>query len=128
MLTLTYGMKVPETGDIGSDFFPALETNFTNLDAHTHDGTTSSKLPGSSMTSYTQAISSASWVSVAGVTGLYKQTVTLAGGLQFNDYYPMFKITSSGNLIFLTVEKASATSYVVYINDNTLNITAYYLN
>lgn len=128
MQTLTYGMQLPETGDIGSDFFPALEDNITLADGHTHNGSNSAKLSGSSVLAYTQAILSAAWVAVAGVTGLYKQTVSISGGLQYNDYFPRFKLTTLGHIVDLSVEKVSATSYTVYINDNTLDITAYYLN
>ena len=127
MNTLTYGIQVPQTGDIGSVFFPALEDNFTQLDAHNHDGVTSSKIMSSSVKSTTQSILAAAWVAVAGVAGLYNQVVTMPTGLQYDDYVPMFKM-STGDLLFLTVEKASATSYTVYCNDNTLTVTALYIS
>ena len=128
MQTLTYGMQIPETGDIGSDFFPALEDNFTQLDAHSHNGTDSPKLSGSSMNAYTQNISSASWVAVAGVSGLYKQVVTMSGGLQYDNYIPTFKESVTKDVLLLTVEKETANTYTVYCNDNTLDLVAYYLN
>lgn len=126
MLTLTYGYKKPETGDRGSVFFPALEDDIQQLNDHNHDGSNSSKLTSSAVTATTQAILAAAWVAQGG--GTYKQTVTMPGALQYNDYYPLFKNTATKHELLLTVERVSNTSYDVYINDNTINLTAFYLS
>jgi hypothetical protein len=123
MITLTYGFKKPQTGDNGSVFFPALEDNITRVDGHTHNGTDSAPLPTSSLAVTTQAIVSGSW---GPVTGVFRQLVTLPGGLQFDAVVVSFRDASSGNYYYLSVEKASATTYYVYINDNSINLTAYY--
>jgi len=127
MLTLTYGRKKPEDNDVGSPVFDALENNITLDDAHTHNGTNSSKLTISSLTRTTQAIASGSWAAAADGTGRYKQTVTIAGGLEFDDIGFMFTNDADDSMLHLDITKASATQYVVYCNDNTLDVTALYL-
>ena|ERR1700692_470620 len=124
MLTLTYGFKKPQTGDNGSVFFPALEGNFQQLNDHTHNGTNSALLPTASLAVTTQAIASGGWSSQGG--GTYRQLVTLPGGLQFDAIVISMRDAATGNYINPTIEKVSATTYYVYINDNTLNLTAYY--
>ena len=125
MQVLTYGLNKPETGDKGSVFFPALEANITQLDSHNHDGVNSPKVPITNITVATQAIASGSWVSAG--NGRYKQTVSMSGGKQYDDYFITFRETSTGHQLGLTCEKVGATSYDVYINDNSLDVTAYYL-
>jgi hypothetical protein len=124
MQTLSYGFKKPQSGDLGSVYFPALENNFQQLNDHDHDGTDSAKLPTSSLTAQTGSILAASWVSLGG--GNYRQLVTLAGTLQYDNVVASFRNSSTGDYLNLTVEKASATTYYVYINDNSVSLTAYY--
>ena len=122
MQTLSFGFKEPETGDKGSVFFPALEDNIAQLNSHDHNGTNSKKLTSSSITTTTQAVLAANWASEG--SG-FSQTVTIAGGLQYDDYFVAFKL-DTGEQIFPTVEKVSATQFKVYVNDNALELTAYY--
>jgi len=127
MQTLTYGLKQPEDGDKGSIFFPALEDNIIQLDAHYHDGIDSSLIPTASLVYSTSSILSAAWVAVAGHTGLYSQTVTMPTGLTYDNRVITFKDASTGHVYLLTIEKVSANSYEVYINDNSIDLTAIYV-
>jgi len=125
--TLTYGRKRPDDGDRGSTFFDDLENNITLDDAHDHDGTDSPLLPTSSFINTTQAIASGPWAAVSGKPGLYKQTVTLPGTLTYDGRGIFFKDSTSGHIYNLKVEKVSATTYDVFINDNTVSLTAIYV-
>ena len=125
--TLTYGRKKPQDGDKGSTFFDDLEQNVDLDDAHTHNGTDSSLLPTSSFNNTTQAIASGSWAAVSGKPGLYKQTVTLPGTLTYDGRGIFFKDSTTGHMLNLKVEKVSSTTYDVYINDNTVSLTAIYV-
>lgn len=51
MTTLTYGLKRPATGDLGSVWFPAIEGNITQLDAHSHNGVDSPQLTNTGIAS-----------------------------------------------------------------------------
>lgn len=124
MITLTYGLKKPETNDTGTALFTALENNLTQMDAHNHDGVTSANLTASSIVGVTQTISSASWVA-SGATGHYRQSVTLPAGFSFDTVKIGFR-TTAGIYICPTVEKITATTYYVYTIDNSINFTAIY--
>lgn len=124
MLTLSYGYKKPQSNDKGPVVFPALEDNIQQLNDHTHDGTDSAKLPSSSVEAVTQAISAASWTLVSG--GLYKQTVTLPGGIDYDKISITIHDDATGHLLYLTIEKVSSSQYDVYINDNSLDLVAVY--
>lgn len=124
MQTLTYGMQVPNNGDFGSAFYPALAANFTQLDGHTHNGTDSPKITTLSLSPTTQAISHTNWVLVTG--GIYRQAVTIPGGLTYDNVIIDMRDATTGHYYDLTIEKISNGQYYVYINDNTVDLTAYY--
>ena len=122
--TLTNGYVKPATGDRGSVWFPALEGNIQRLNDHTHDGVDSERLTSKSVTKVTDSISSGSWASSG--SG-YKQTVTMPAGMNFDDFGMEFRNASTNHVYYLTVEKVTATTYDVYISDNTINLTVLYL-
>ncbi|MES2212774.1 MAG: hypothetical protein V4490_06520 [Pseudomonadota bacterium] len=126
MLTLSYGFKKPQTGDKGSLWFPALEGNFQQLNDHDHNGSNSARLTSSSVSVVTQAIVAGSWVATTG--GTYRQLVTIAGGLFYDDYQIGVKLTVLGHVIYPTIEKVSNTQFYIYTNDNTLDYTILYLS
>ncbi len=116
--TLTYGTKKPTNPTSGDEWFPAIEDNCDHADAHVHDGVTGAITPATSA-----AISSGSWASEG--AGLYSQTVSLPAGRQYDTTAIQFRL-STGEVIHPTVEKASATSYKVYTNDNSKSFVALY--
>lgn len=124
MLTLTYGFKKPQTGDFGTTFWPALEDDIQQLNDHTHNGTNSAQLTTASVVPVTDTVLAASWSHQGG--GTYRQQVTMPAGMLFDDYQTLFK-DSSGNQLFLSVSKTGASTYYVYINDNSLQLTVYYV-
>ncbi len=124
MTTLTYGYKLPATGDSGATLFTALEDNITRLDGHTHDGTNSAPLPPQSIIGVTQTIALASWVA-SGATGHYRQAVTVPAGFDFDTVQISFR-TTAGAYIHPTVERISDTQYYVYSSNNTIDFIAEY--
>lgn len=125
--TLTYGLVRPATGDRGSVFFPALEDNITQLDAHDHDGTDSAKLTTASSNTVTASVSSGSWSSTGSI-GLYRQLITLPASLSYDTIQIFFRDPTSGETYWLRHEKVSASTFYVYINDNSLSLTAVYVS
>lgn len=122
--TISYGFILPDTGDKGSVWFPALETNITKLAAHTHDGFNSAKILTTSITAVTQAIP-ASWSDP--VNGVYSQELTVPNDANYADVFIMIK-DAANNQMFLDVKPGTtAKKYKVYSNDNTLTATAYIL-
>jgi hypothetical protein len=124
MNILSYGVKQPQTGDKGSVFFPALEDDLEYLNDHTHDGTEGAPIPATNIQAVKQNILAASWLSVS--DGYYRQLLTVANGKNYDDVDVSFRITSTGEPLYLNLEKVSSTTYYVYINDSSLAITAYY--
>lgn len=124
MNTLTYGLQVPEDDDLGDEVFPAMEANLTQLDAHTHNGITSPRLDRKAVDSISQALVASGWVATSG--GNYRQAVSMPAGLAYATISIQTRLTATGNMAYLTIEKISATSFYVYINDNTLDVTVLY--
>lgn len=119
MQTLSYGFKKPQNDDTGDVFWPALSANWQLVNDHTHDGVNTPLVAVA-----TQSLLSASWSADLG-GGLYRQLVTLAGGRTFDGTSIEIRL-SSGHVIFPTIEKVSSTTFYVYVNDNSLNLTAVY--
>lgn len=127
--TLSYGFVKPATGDKGSVFWPALEDNIGQLNDHTHQGSDSAKLTAAASEAVTQSVSAAGWGSLA--DGLYRQTVTLPAALTgvggtYDDYAIETRNAANGRKLFLQTEKLSSTTFRVWCNDNTIDLTVVY--
>lgn len=120
MLVTSYGFFKPETDDTGDIFFPKMALNVQQLNDHSHNGTDSAILAVK-----TQSIASGSWVAVSGQAGTYSQTVTMPTGYTYDACSMEFRL-STGEVIHPTVTRAGTSSYVIYINDNSKNLTAIY--
>ena len=124
--TLTFGYKLPQTGDKGSVFFPALEDNIQRLNDHDHDGSDSARLTSKSVTAVTGTIASASWSGVSGKTGLFSQTVTMPTGFTYANFIVSFRDTS-GDSLFLQSEAGTASDlYEVFCNDSAQDVVPFY--
>lgn len=127
--TTTKGYKIPIDGERGT-WWDNLEFNIQRLNDHDHDGSDSQSLVGITAVTLTeQAVPAGSWVAVAGQAGTYRQLITLAGSAVMTRLFPKFYVDGGGEdgaELFLTWEKASANTYYVYINDNTLSLKAKY--
>lgn len=120
--TLSYGYVQPANGDNGAIWFPALNTNITLLNGHTHDGVTSAPISGTSITAGTVSVPSGSWTSDG--TGRFKQDVTVPTGFNMDSFTITVRISSSGYIINPTIEKLTTTTFRIYGPDNTLTYTA----
>ena len=125
MQTLTYGYKKPEDGDKGQQHFDAMEENWQQVNDHSHEGSDSAKLGSAALNHSSQAVASGGWVLVA--NGIYRQAVSVVGGLQYENYEVVFRNSANGDRLYLDTEKIDASQYYVYCNDNTVNLTAVYV-
>ena len=123
--TLSHGYKKPSTGDRGSVWFANLEDNITLSNSHDHDGTDGEAIAAKYITKATDSVAAGSWVAVAGQAGTFSQTKTLPSGYLMATTQIHF-LDPNGHPLMLSVEKASATTYTVFINDNSLTLTAVY--
>lgn len=125
--TLSNGYIRPDTGDRGATFFPALEQNIQRLNDHNHDGTNSERLSPTSIDNTLQTLSNVDWVLIS--PSVYRQLVTMPSTLQFDGRVMQFQINSganAGDLFYPSVEKVSANTYHVYINDNSVDVLVKY--
>lgn len=137
MQTLSYGFFKPETGDRGAVWFPALEDNFQNLNDHDHDGVNSSLLSITSVGKPSSTVASGSWISDGG--GNYHVVVTVPIAISgatapANDiiYYEVVtKINTAGatygDRLYPDIERETATTFTVRVNDNTLDLILYFI-
>lgn len=115
MIVLSNGYKLPETGDFGDVWFPALEDNIQRVNDHTHDGSNSNKLPATSLTGVIQTISSGSF---AGSAGVFTATITVFGGtVDVDNKHFIFRDPTTKEPLYLKYTKVSATQIEVTINE-----------
>jgi len=126
MITLSFGYKQPETGDLGSIVFPALEGNIVQLNDHTHDGLDSAKIDTGSINPLFIDVLAAAWGVTIG-NGLFKQTITLPAVLSYDTTAFTTKLLSSGHLVFANIEKVSASQYDIFTNDDSEGFKVLYL-
>lgn len=126
MQTLSKGIKKPQTGDRGSVFYPALADNAQKQNDHTHNGTDGEPVNAKYITKTTASILAAGWVAVAGQAGTYRQLVTLPTGFTEVNTAEIGFVDAAGEKLMLDIERVSATTYFVYINDNAQTVTATY--
>lgn len=119
MINLSYGYEKPQNTDTGDVYFPAMERNIQRTNDHTHNGSDSAPVAMSTVT-----LAAANWTVVAGVGGLYSQDITFTGPLSYDSFLINFRL-STGQFVFPTVERLSASSMRVYTNDNSLTYIAY---
>lgn len=117
--TLSKGYLKPGNPTTGDLWFPALETDIQLMNDHIHDG-----LLGNVTPSAIANILAASW-GAASADGMYTQTITMPAGRSYDTTQISFRY-STGELVFPTVTRVSASQYTVQTNDNTKAYIALY--
>jgi len=120
MENLTTGLKLQKVqdSDTVAVFNPALRANIQKINDHNHDGTNSPRTPVTS-----QTIASGGYTDLGNDT--HRKTITLASSLNYDDVVIQMKL-SNGDLFYPTIEKVSATSFNLSVNDPTQSYTAIY--
>lgn len=112
MIILSNGYKLPETGDFGDVWFPALEDNIQRVNDHNHDGNNSEKIPSTSMEATVQSVLSGDF----GASGdEFVALITLAGGLvDVDKKHVIFRDTVTKEPITMRYEKFSASQINIF--------------
>lgn len=113
MQVLSNGYKLPETGDFGDVWFPALEDNITRVNSHNHDGSNSEKLSSKNITAESQTVVSGSF-SASG--NAFRATVNMPAGLLFDDSAIICKDPTTKDQIHLKIEKINVSQFYLYTN------------
>ena len=114
MQVLSNGYKLPETGDFGDSWFPALEDNIQRLNDHVHDGTDSNKLPATSVQGVAGSIIVANF-SVQ-PNGEFRALVSVPVGGLFDEMSIAFRDPTTKEQMYVRYEKFSVTQFYVFIN------------
>ena len=100
-----FGLEIPADDDTGVDFWGWMNANFTQLDAHDHDGT-DSKI----VAAVQQTIASGSYTDQG--DDIHQKQITIPAiirdaknNLTFDDLSIQFRVSSSGEPVFLDVEQ-----------------------
>jgi len=122
MITTTYGMEKPESGDAGNVFCPGLERNIDRFIAHIHDGSTSAAISAKNITKGTA--STGSWIEDVGNDEYYME-LDLPAGYAFDT--TIIDITvSDGRKYDGAIKKVDSDTFRVYSNVNTLSLSFVY--
>lgn len=122
MQTLSNGYLLPDTGDRGSTWFPALESNIQKINDHNHNGSNSEKLTSESVVSTTQQIIPGDWALQG--NGLYRATVLMPGSLEFDT--KLISLRTNNKIVLGDIQRVTANSFYVFVNDNTLTVDVVY--
>jgi hypothetical protein len=114
MQILSNGFKLPETGDFGDSWFPAMEDNVQQLNDHTHDGVDSEKIASTGVEAVSSSILSGSFVDQG--NGYWRALLTLPVGASYDTMTLVFRDPTSGEAVLLRHEKVSASTAYVYTN------------
>lgn len=115
METLSKGIKKPGSGDRGSTFWTALESNAQQQNDHTHDGNDGFQVSSKTLTRGTQAVSGSGWSSS---DGAYRKTITMPSGYTWGACIITAHRNSDGKQIFPDMVKIDATSFYLYMPFN----------
>lgn len=124
--TESFGFINPDSGDNVQVWQDAINSTISQLNDHTHDDIDSSTISPASITKFTTAILSGAWVSDGG--GNFSQVVSAPAQVtEVNDFYIKMHETPTGDVLYPSVERVTAGSYRVRVNNNSLDITAVYV-
>lgn len=114
MIILSKGYKLPETGDFGDVWFPAMEDNINLQNSHTHNGINGEKISGIDLASSTLTVLAASFADQG--NGYWRATVTVPGGGLVDNFVVTVKDPTTKESIQAKLEKLSATQFYIYVN------------
>ena len=120
--TLSHGIIKPANPDTGDIWFPALANNAQIQNDHTHNGN-----DGAFLAVFTASILAANWGSPT--NGTYQQTITMPTINSVQMSYDTCQIEfrlSTGEIVYPSITRVSASQYTIFTNDNTQTYTAIY--
>lgn len=120
IVILSKGYKKPSAPTFGDLWFPAMEDNIQLMNDHTHDGS-----DGQFLAKSTSTVLAANWGADLG-GGSYRQLIALPDNRQF-DTSKLEVRRSTGQVVYPTIERVSATTFYIYTNDNSIAYSILYV-
>lgn len=116
MDTLSYGVKKPSSGDKGSLFFPALESNAQIQNDHDHDGVDSALIVAKNVTKGSVTVTALSWIASG---DYFRKLVSLPSGYVWGSHDVIVMLFDGvsviGERLFPKLEQASISTMYVYM-------------
>lgn len=123
---LSKGFVKPQAGDLGQTWMPEHEDNIQQLNDHDHDGLNSQLIDAISLTKQTSVVLAASWVADGG--GNFSQVISVPAAIsEINNHLVKIYDQATGDFLNLGIERVSASSIRIRINDNSLTVVAVYV-
>ena len=114
MIILSKGYKLPETGDFGDEWFPAMEDNIQLQNDHAHNGLNGEKIEGINLLSSTLTVLAGAFADQG--NGYFRATVTVPGGGLVDNFVVAVKDPTTKDPVLLKMEKLNATQFYLYTN------------
>ena len=114
MIVLSKGFKLPQTGDLGDVWFPALEDTITQLNSHSHNGVDSEQLSSLSVVASKLTVASGSFSDQG--NGYWRATVNMPSSNLVDNFVIQIKDPTTKDPIYLKMEKLSATQFYIFTN------------
>jgi hypothetical protein len=114
MQILSKGYKLPDTGDFGTDWFPALEDNITLSNSHSHNGVDGEPISALDLVTSTLTVLATSFADQG--DGYWRATITVPGGGAVDSYVVVVKDPTTKDPIMLKMVKLSSTQFYLYTN------------
>lgn len=114
MLVLSKGYKLPQAGDFGTDWFPALEFDIQRLNDHTHDGLNSQQISSQDLVATTSSVLVGDFT--LQVDGTYLATVNTPAGRAVANFNITLRDPSTKEAIYMKVVLNTLTSVNIISN------------
>lgn len=120
MIVLSNGYQLPEDGDLGDVWFPALEANIQRLNDHSHNGVDSEKLSATSIEAESINIASGAFSLVGSE---YTTQITLPALMTVDTASIEFRDATTREQVYVRFERFSVTQINIFAN-TPLNLIA----
>lgn len=114
MLILSKGWKLPQTGDFGSIWFPAMEDNIQQMNSHNHNGINSEKISGVSLQATTVTVLTAAFTDQG--NGYFRALISTPGGVDPSTFVISSRNPTTKEPIYLKQERLSSSQFYLYSN------------
>lgn len=115
MQVLSKGFKKPQTGDLGTVWFAALEDNTQQTNDHNHNGNNSEKISSINLSTADAKIQVLSGTFVDQGNGYWRSTVAIPTG-SVDDYQITIRDPATKETIHLKTAKFSSNQLYIFTN------------
>ena len=113
-ITLSNGYILPENGDLGSTWFPALEANISRINSHNHNGTNGERLSHASFSPVLEQVLEADFALNSDST-YYEHTRNVVADANLTNTRISFRDPVTKTPLLLEYFRVTETSYTIQL-------------